>query len=120
MEFNYSVSYYETGAEMNIATVHTIVFLDIAVIVILFVLAYLSKRLGEALKTPPYYKLFYIGVIIIAATMVIHAVSMNTVTPIIPKVSNTFLMGIRFLAGFLAVIASLQYWRWLFSEFIKR
>ncbi len=105
---------------MNIAAGHTLVFLDIAVIIIFLVLAYLSKRLGEALKTPPFYKLFYVGAAVIAATMVVQTFSMNTDTPFVPRVSNTVLMGIRFLSGFVAVVASLQYWRWLFSEFVKR
>ncbi len=104
---------------MNVATVYTIVFLDIAVIIIFLVLAYLSKRLGEALKTPPFYKLFYVGAVVIAVTMVIQVFSMIIVTPILSQISDSVLMGMRFLSGFLAVVASLQYWRWLFSEFFK-
>jgi len=119
MEFYCSLSHYEAGAKMNLPEMQTVFFLDIAVIVILIVLAYLSKRLGEALKTPPFYKLFYVGAGAIAMAMLIHTVSMNAITPITPHISKTVLMGIRFLSGFLAVVASLQYWRWLFSEFVK-
>ncbi len=70
MELCCTFSNNEESSEVSIFTMNSIVFLDIAVITILIVLAYLSKRLGEALKTPPLYRLFYAGVVVLVfATM---------------------------------------------------
>ena len=37
-----------------------IFFFDVSVIIFMFVLAYLSGRLGDALKIPPLYKTLYV------------------------------------------------------------
>ncbi len=104
---------------MNIPEVNTIIFLDIAVIIIHLVLAYLSKRLGEALKTPSYYKLYYIGIAIVILSIVINTISINQTIAALPDISKTVTMGLRGLSGLLAVFAGLQYWRWIFPEVFK-
>ena len=98
---------------------NSVVFLDIAVVTILLVLAYLSKRLGEALKTPPFYKLFYAG-----AAFVLFAALSNTIFAInftvgVYKFSNMVLMALRFFCSIVAVFTCMQYWKWLFAEFFK-
>ncbi len=105
---------------MNVPAIHNIVFLDIAVIIIFVVLAYLSKRLGEALKKPPFYKLFYIGGLLIIGAVLINAISANDIIIIVPGFSDIFTMGMRFFSVILAVFACMQYWKWLFSEIFKK
>ena len=97
----------------------SVVFLDLAVIVILIVLAYLSKRLGEALKTPPFYKLFYVGVVLIVAGALVTLFFAQNANMSISKLINTIVMAIRFICSIVAVITCMQYWKWLFSEFFK-
>jgi len=104
---------------MNMPEVHTIIFLDIAVIIILLVLAYLSKRLGEALKTPSYYKLYHLGIVLIIVSVFINTISINQTAAVLPDISKAVTMGLRCISGVLAVFASLQYWRWIFSEVFK-
>lgn len=120
VERNRSLFDNEAGAKMNIPDMHTIVFLDIAMIIILLVLAYLSKRLGEALKTPPYYKLYYVGIVFVMISVLINTISINEVIAVIPEITKTVPMGLRCVSGLLAVFASLQYWQWLFSELLKQ
>lgn len=96
-----------------------IVFLDIAVITTLIVLAYLSKRLGEALKTPSFYKLFYVGVALIAIAALFSAFFAQNINVTIIKFSNIILMALRFLCCIVAVFTCMQYWKWLFSEYFK-
>jgi uncharacterized membrane protein len=119
VEFNCAVFNHETGAKMNIPEVHTIIFLDIAVIIIHLVLAYLSKRLGDALKTPPYYKLYYVGIALVITSVFINTISIPQTIAAFPKVVKVITMGLRCVSGLLAVFASLQYWRWIFSEVFK-
>lgn len=119
MEFNYSVSYHEKCAEIGASNMQNIVFLDIAIIILFIVLAYLSKRLGEALKTPPLYKLFYAGVILIIVAVLINTISVNNLIPFVSEFFDTVSMAVRFGSCFLAIVVSMLYWRWLFSEIFK-
>lgn len=105
---------------MILPDMHTIVFLDIAVIIIHTVLAYLSKRLGEALKKPAYYKLYYIGIALIVVAVIVNTIALNTIVFVKPDVTSTVLMGLRCASGLLAVFASMQYWQWIFSELFKQ
>jgi hypothetical protein len=101
---------------------HSIIFLDISAVAILLVLADLSKRLGEALKTPSYYKLFYGGVVFVVLAAVINSIAFNNYVDVTRQVSVSivFPMALRFVAGVCAVFASLQYWRWLITELFKK
>ena len=92
-----------------------IFFFDVSVFIFMLVLAYLSNRLGDALKIPPYYKVLY-G----TAGMVIGASILDVVAGIlpIPSIMKVSLL-IRFLAGIFACIIVLRYWMWVFSEFFK-
>ncbi len=119
MEFDGVVSYHEEGAQMNLFIVQNVFFLDIASIIILIVIAYLSKRLGEALKTPPYYKLLYGAVGLIIAAAIVNAFAANELVKLSAGPLNTVSMIIRFFSGIISVFACLQYWKWLFSEIAK-
>lgn len=95
-------------------TVHNLIFLDIAVAVLFTVLGNLSMRLGGALKIPPYYRLFYVAVILIGLAAAADVLGTNLSGMVrIPKVIS---MALRCIAGLLAIPASLRYWKWLFSE----
>lgn len=119
MEFNYSIPYNEESQKMNSLIIQNVFFLDLSVIIILMVIAYLSKRLGEALKTPPFYILFYIGVVVIIVAAIINTIATSRVFPISYNLYTTISMVMRFSSGFISVFACIQYWKWLFSEIFK-
>jgi hypothetical protein len=98
---------------------NSIVFLDIAVVTILLVLAYLSKRLGEALKTPPYYRLFYVGAVLVMVAALINTIFAINFPVHVYTFTNMMLMALRFFCSIAAVFTCMQYWKWLFSEFFK-
>jgi hypothetical protein len=92
-----------------------IYFFDVSAIIFMFVLAYLSNRLGEALKIPPYYKVLYVAAVMIISASVLDVVAGILPIPSIMKIS----LFIRFLAGIAACSIVLRYWKWVFSEFFK-
>ena len=104
---------------MTILNIQNLFFLDIAVVIILMIIAYLSKRLGEALKKPAFYKLFYIGATCIIAAAIVNTVATNRQFSLSNNVMNPISIVMRFLAGLISVFACLQYWKWLFSEIFK-
>lgn len=88
---------------------------DISAIIIMFVLAYLSKRLGDALKIKPYYKILYI-----TASFVICAFGIDMITGSLQLATLFYLtMTFRFVSSAVAFFVCLRYWNWLFSEFLK-
>ncbi len=91
-------------------------FFDLSAVILMAVLAYLSKRLGEALKIGPYYKILYAtGILIVCAIvldMVNEAVTLNLPISVIS-------ISMRFAAGVAAFLVCLKYWKWLFSEFFR-
>jgi hypothetical protein len=92
-----------------------IFFIDVSAVIFMIVLAYLSSRLGEALKIPPFYKVLY-G----TAALVIAASVLDVIAGILPvPASMTISMMVRFAAGCLACLVVLRYWFWVFSEFFK-
>ena len=94
---------------------HPIFFFDVSAIIFMFVLAYLSNRLGEALKIPPWYKVLYGTAVLIISASVLDVVSGIMPVPSIMKIS----LLIRFLAGIVSCGVVLRYWMWVFSEFFK-
>lgn len=81
----------------------------------MLVLAYLSNRLGEALKIRPYYKILYV-----TSILIVLASSLDILTEAI-VVKSLIIMSVvlRFLAGTIALIIVLRYWGWIFLEFFK-
>jgi hypothetical protein len=92
-----------------------LIVFDIAVCVMMAVLASLSARLGSALKIGPWYRLLYF-----ACALVLLALAVDTIV-ISSSVAHTRLhvltLGLRLIAGILALGVSLRYWKWLFGEF---
>ena len=94
----------------------SIFFFDVSAIIFMFVLAYLSNRLGEALKIPPWYKVLYGTAVLIVAASVLDVLSGIIPVPSIMRIS----LFMRFLAGIVSCGIVLRYWMWVFSEFFKR
>ncbi|MBN1981313.1 MAG: hypothetical protein JW795_07280 [Chitinivibrionales bacterium] len=94
--------------------VQHIIFLDLSVFIMMIVLANLSRRIGEAMEKPPYYKLLYGASILVALAAVISTITANLSTEQ-ALISQTIPMGMRCFAGLLSVFSTLQYWQWLFS-----
>lgn len=93
---------------------HSLTIFDISAIVLMIVLAYLSKRLGDALKIKPFYKMLYITALCITSASIFDIVS-SSFNYNLPFVS----MSLRFIASAGAVFVCLRYWNWLFSEFLR-
>jgi hypothetical protein len=94
---------------------HDIVFFDISAVMAMLVLASLSRSIHDALKIPPFYKVFYYASIIIAAAALID--SLPSDVPV--SIPSTIPMGLRFIAGLITLPVSLRYWKWVISEFFK-
>ena len=87
---------------------------DMAVMVTMVVLADLSRRLGEALKIRPYYRMLYVTMGMVFAAFVIDAFRETLPYHVLDLVA----ISVRAAGGVLGVIACLPYWRWLFAEFL--
>jgi hypothetical protein len=95
--------------------IHSLTFFDISAVVAMIVLAYLSKRLGDALKIKPYYKILYVTALCITSASIADIVSTS-----FHITSMHFLsMAIRFISSAGAFLVCLRYWNWLFSEFLR-
>ncbi len=97
-----------------------LIFYDISSIIILLVLAYLSKRLGEALKIAPFFKLFYVAAVIVAAAQGIDisdAYIEWDALPVSPLLCSIMLRCAGMIIGF---SVSLIYWKWLFGELFNK
>jgi hypothetical protein len=89
------------------------ILFDLSIVVSFFVLAYLSRKMGDALKIPPYYRVLYFSAFLtVVASGLDVAVKGYGITcsPIITLV-------MRVCAGAAAIGICLRYWGWLFSEF---
>jgi hypothetical protein len=95
--------------------IHSLTFFDISAVIAMFVLAYLSKRLGDALKIRPYYKMLYITALCITCAAVYDIVSTSFHITTLPFLS----MALRFISSAGAFFVCLRYWNWLFSEFLR-
>lgn len=95
---------------------HLLTLYDIQSIIIMLVFALLSKKLGEALKIPPLYKILYATALVtaIASILDIMSVSYNL------KTMSLVSMALRFIGSAGAFFITLRYWKWLFSEFLRK
>jgi hypothetical protein len=89
------------------------ILFDESIIISMLILAYLSRKMGDALKIRPYYVILYIAAALIAAAcgidITVKAFSL-TAAPLVSLV-------MRACAGVAALAVCLRYWSWLFSEF---
>jgi len=98
------------------ATLHSLIIFDASVVVIMIIIAYLSRRIGEALKIKPYYRFLYVTSIVIAITAIGDTI-LNDITIHVPSIIP---MSIRFCAAVCAFVVSLRYWSWAFSEYLRK
>jgi hypothetical protein len=95
---------------------HSLILFDASAVVIMVIIAYLSRRIGDALKIKPYYRILYLTAFVVALT----AVGDTILNDMLVHVSQTITMGLRFVAACTACAVSLRYWSWAFSEFLKK
>ncbi|MBD3322549.1 MAG: hypothetical protein GF350_15715 [Chitinivibrionales bacterium] len=82
----------------------------------MLLLSYLSRRLGDALKIAPYYRVLYATGVLVFIAFAIDTLQANigfTIPPALPMI-------IRISAILIAFGICLRYWSWLFSEHLKR
>lgn len=91
----------------------TMVLLDCSAVISMLILAYLSKRLGNALKVRPYFILLYVTAVLVAVAAGVDIAAMSFSAPHWPR----FSLYLRGIAGCIAFGVCLRYWKWLFSEF---
>jgi len=94
--------------------------LDASVFFLLMILATLSKKIGEALSVPNFYHYYYA-----CAAMLIFLVVADMVLPNFMLESDrseiwTVSMALRALLVLSTFPVTMIYWRWLFSENLKR
>ena len=89
------------------------ILIDVSLTSTMLVLAYLSRKMGEALKIPPYYVFFYSAAVLIVAAGCIDTGTQAVSVSVSPVITNIM----RGCAGIAAFVVCLRYWGWLFSEF---
>jgi hypothetical protein len=91
-------------------------FFDAAAAIMMLVLAYLSKRLGEAMHIRPYYLILFV-----TAALILVASGLETIPrPLSFEFMASLANALRFAAAALAFAVALRYWKWLFAEFSKK
>ena len=91
----------------------TLVLFDCSMVLIMLVLAYLSKQLGDAMKTPPWYAAVYGAIVIVAVACGLDIIA-GSFSFTLPSLVT---LGMRLGAGIIALCVCIRYWNWLFSEF---
>jgi uncharacterized phage infection (PIP) family protein YhgE len=94
---------------------HYLFVYDFAAIIIMVLLAFLSRGMGEALKIPPFFRILYGAAFLILCAFIIDTIRRNIALPL----PLSFTMVLRCGAAIAALLACLRYWNWLFAEFIK-
>ena len=99
--------------------VNSIYLFDVAAFITIVITAFLSKRLGDALKIPAFYILMYgmaggilaaLGAdLFIDSPIYIHGIALHTVT-----------LGLRCGCGLVALAIAIRYWHWLIGESLKK
>ena len=101
---------------MNLFEQHYIILLDATAVALCAVFASLSRSLGEALKTPRYYVIFYVAIGLVSAASLADILSTSGILHL-HGVLDRIPRLMRMLAGILALATALRYWKWLFPEF---
>jgi hypothetical protein len=88
----------------------------VAVMVLLYTLATLSRRLGAVTKMKPYYRGFYVAMIAVAVA--IGAAVLRR-----PQDDLSLFLAAYYLplivAGVISLVVTYRYWGWLFRERMK-
>lgn len=93
-----------------------IIIIDLSVFLLLIVLANLSRRIGEALMIPGYYRiLFYMsGIIAFSSLVDIFIKGIENVEYI-----HTITLIVRSVAAIVSIPVCYKYWKWLLKENLK-
>jgi len=94
-------------------------FFDVMAVTMMLVLAYLSKRVGEARyagRDRPYYVILFITAGAIVAASGLETIPRSLSLEFISTVTSS----IRFGASAIAFAVAFRYWSWLFAEFSKK
>jgi hypothetical protein len=91
-------------------------FFDVAAVIMMLVLAYLSKRLGEAMHIRPYYLILFVTAALIVAASGLETIPRTLSFDFMALLANS----LRFAAAAAAFAVALRYWKWLFAEFSKK
>jgi len=86
-----------------------------AVMVVLYILAALSRRLGAVTKMKPYYRGFYVAMACLA--IAIGAAVLRQ--PMMPSDLSIYLFLFYLpllLSGIISLVVAYRYWGWLFRE----
>jgi hypothetical protein len=91
-------------------------FFDFTAVIMMLVLAYLSKRLGEAMHIRPYYLILFVTAALILAASGLETIPQALSFEFMESIANS----LRFAAAAAAFLVALRYWKWLFAEFSKK
>jgi len=94
--------------------------LDVSVFFLMMILAELSKRIGEALNVPHFYHYYYT-----CSAMLIFIVAVDMILPMFMVDADkseilTVTMALRAGLVLSTFPVAMIYWRWLFSENLKK
>lgn len=92
----------------------TLFVMDVAIIVCFMVLANLSRRIGEALRIPKFYTVFYGTSALLISVSFVDAVFESI--PIVGKVA----MVLRGVVVIISIPVAVRYWHWLFNEKLQK
>jgi len=95
---------------------HSLILFDASAILTMIIMAYLSRRLGEALKVKPYYRILYITSVVVAISAVVETMSHDISIHVPQSVPMLF----RLASACVAFFVCLRYWKWAFSEYLRK
>lgn len=92
----------------------TLFVMDVAIIVCFMVLANLSRRIGEALRIPKFYTVFY-G----TSALLISVSFIDAVFESVPYIAEAAMI-LRGVAVIISIPIAVRYWHWLFNEKLQK
>jgi hypothetical protein len=93
--------------------------LDVSVFFLMMILAFLSRRIGEALKVPNFYHYYYICSILLIFLVVVDMIFPLFVLEADKSQISMVTMALRAGLVLSTFPVTMIYWRWLFSENLK-
>ncbi|MCL2844734.1 MAG: hypothetical protein FWE23_04695 [Chitinivibrionia bacterium] len=94
--------------------------LDASVFFLLMILAALSKKIGEALAVPHFYHYYYGCAIALIFLIAADIVLPNFMNDADKNEISTTTMALRAMLVLSTFPVTMIYWRWLFSENLKK
>lgn len=92
--------------------------------IMLMLLMVLSRRLGHALETPPYHRLYLASLVFLLLPHLVVAVLLLTGASGLPEAESQVNLLVKVLATFVpmavamtfALVATVKYWYWVWGE----